>query len=320
MSLGGTDAAKGGAWQLFHKLALNVLFSLISMHSACAVSQEAPITAYRPRFWVLAGMGAIAILLGLIYYRTLIELAEDWWNEPSLSQGLLIPPLALYFAWVDRKKLFALPAVPDARGLIAAIGASLMFLLGKLGAEFFLQRFSFILALVGLIWAGWGLSRLRRLTFPLILLAAMIPLPALIYNAVTAPLQLLASGVASSIAQFCGVSVYRDGNILQLATLSLGVDEACSGLNSFSALVVSALLVGRFVCSGMVSRTLLILLSGPISIAANVLRIAGTAILADYREELAMGFYHLFAGWLVFLVGFLALAGLAKGFHRFVES
>ena len=117
-------------------------------------------------------------------------------------------------------------------------GGCLLFLIGRLAAEFFMQRISMIVVLVGLIWFWWGKSWLAQLAFPIILLTTMIPLPAIVYNAATAPLQLFASDLAARIAQFFHVSVFRDGNIIQLAQTSLGVEEACSGLNSFSALMV----------------------------------------------------------------------------------
>jgi exosortase len=265
-------------------------------------------------------IGAVGILILLIYSRTLVGLFDDWWNEPSLSQGLLIPPFALYFAWLDRKGMLALPTAPSVRGLWVVLGGCFVYLTGKLAAEFFLQRISLMIVLAGLIWTWWGKARLTRLTFPLILLATMIPLPAIIYNTVTAPLQLFASDVAARIAQFCNVSVFRDGNIIQLAHISLGVDEACSGLNSFSALMMAGVLLGRFVCDRFPARVLLVLLSAPLSIAVNVLRVAGTAILADYNEQFALGFYHAFAGWLVFVVGFFAFLGIAKATHAILET
>lgn len=274
----------------------------------------------RSRLPIAVGLAVVAGLVGAIYARTVAGLFDDWWNEPSLSQGLLIPAVAFYFAWLDRRPLLALPAMPSSRGLWAVAGGCVLYLTGKLAAEFFLQRISLIVVLVGLIWIWWGKARLARLAFPLTLLATMIPLPAIVYNTATAPLQLFASDVAARIAQFFGVSVYRDGNIIQLAHLSLGVDEACSGLNSFSAMVVAALLLGRFLCDRFPARILLVLLSAPLSIAVNVLRVAGTAILADYDEHFALGFYHAFAGWLVFLVGFLAFVGLAKAAHAILES
>jgi exosortase len=267
-----------------------------------------------------AEIGSIAVLAGLIYARTLAGLFDDWWNDPSFSQGLLLPPLAFYFAWLDRKAVMGMPAAPSRAGLWAMAAGCFVFLAGKLAAEFFLQRFSLMLVLAGVIWLYWGKARLRRLAFPLILLATMIPLPALIYNTATAPLQLFASEMAARIAQLFNVSIYRDGNIMELAHISLGVDEACSGLNSFSALLVAAVLLGRFMCDRFPARALLFLLSAPLSIAVNVLRVAGTAILADYNETFALGFYHTFAGWLVFVVGFFAFVGIAKLTHAVLES
>jgi exosortase len=264
-------------------------------------------------------IGIILLMVLLIYARTLAGLFDDWWNEPSLSQGLLLPPLALYFAWLDRQAVLALPEKPSRSGFWLIGAGCLMFLVGKLAAEFFLQRFSLILVLTGLIWLHWGHERVKRLAFPLILLTTMIPLPAIVYNTATAPLQLFASAAATTIAQWCNVSVYRDGNIIQLAHMSLGVDEACSGLNSFSALMVAALLLGQFLCKTLGARIFLFLLSAPLSIAVNVLRVSGTAILADFNEEFAEGFYHMFAGWLVFVVGFVAFVGIAKLTHTLFE-
>jgi exosortase len=256
---------------------------------------------------------AIAIL---IYGRVLVDLAIDWWTIPAQSQGLLIPPLAAYIAWGRRRMTLAIPEQPDARGLGVIACACLFFLAGKMGAEFFLMRSSFIILLAGTAATFWGWRRLRSLALPLLILATMVPLPALVYNAAATPLQLLASGIATDIARVFGVSVFRDGNIIHLANISLGVEEACSGLSSLTALFVGAILLGYLNCRHNLSRLLLIVLSIPIAIAMNVLRVAGTAIIADYHQEFAMGFYHAFSGWLVFLAGFGTLYLSARLLYR----
>ena len=148
----------------------------------------------------------------------------------------------------------------------------------------------------------------------------MVPLPTLVYNAVSAPLQLFASDVSTSLAQLLGVAVYRDGNIIHLANISLGVEEACSGLNSLSALMVVSLLIGFLICPLMSVRVILFALSIPLSIAVNILRVTGTAIIADYHEQFALGFYHSFTGWLVFIGGFAILYSLAKGLNWLTRS
>ena len=259
------------------------------------------------------------VLIGLLHGGTLADLAVDWWNEPAYSQGMLIPPLAVYIAWLRRSTTFAHPVSPDSRALALVAFACLTFLLGKLAAEFFLMRISFVFLLAGLTWTFWGLNRFRSLMFPFLLLATMVPFPVIFYNALSTPLQLFASDVSAQLAQALGVSVYRDGNIIQLANTTLGVAEACSGLNSLSALIVAGLLVGHLLCSRVISQIAVVVLAIPTAIGVNIVRVTGTAVLADYNPAFAMGFYHSFSGWLVFLFGFGILYGVAKAVHAVLD-
>jgi exosortase len=232
---------------------------------------------------------------------------------------MLIPPMSVYVAWLRKKITLAAPVSPDSRGLLLIGTACLLYILGKFGAEFFLPRFSFVVLLAGLTWTFWGLPRLKTLSFPLILLATMVPLPVIVYNALAAPLQLLASDAATRIAQAMGVSIYRDGNVITLANLSLGVAEACSGLNSLSSLMVGSILLGFLKLRRPSTRLTLFVLSIPLAIGVNIVRVTGTAIIADYTREIAEGFYHAFSGWLVFLLGFGAQYLLTLALARWFE-
>lgn len=265
----------------------------------------------------------IAVIVGmlwLLYWNILTDMAHDWWIEPAWSQGMLLPPLALYIAWIYRDRILSLPTKGDSGGLLLTGSGCLVLLIGRLASEFFLSRISFVIVLAGLVWTFWGRPRLRALAFPMLLLAAMVPLPVMLYNSLAAPLQLFASNAATQIVQNLGVTVFRDGNVIELAGISLGVAEACSGLNSLSALIVASMLLGFLFCSGTPSRLLLFAISIPMAIGVNVLRIAGTAILADHDTELAMGFYHAFSGWLVFVAGFGLLYLCAKGLHASLDN
>jgi exosortase len=249
----------------------------------------------------------IAVIVGLIgalYSAIVADLAAEWWTVDASSYGMLVPPITLYIVYLRRQKILAIPADWDLRGLWLTSLACFMLLGGLLGAEFYLKRLSFVMLLAGLTWTFWGAQRFRSLAFPFVLLATMVPLPGIVYNTLAAPLQLLASSVATSLAQMLGVSIYRDGNIIHLARTSLGVAEACSGLNSLSALVVGSLLLGFLEDAPVSGRILLFLLSVPLA--------TGTALLADYQMEFAMGFYHMLSGWLVFVLGFGLLWLLAK--------
>ena len=263
-----------------------------------------------PRF--LLKVTVLAGLTGVLYGPVLMDLFSDWWNVPAASQGLLIPPLALYIAWLRRKETLRTPAAPGAFGLALIAAACALFLLGKLAAEFYLTRISFVLLLAGLVWTFWGTTRFRTLLFPFLLLATMVPLPALIYNSLTVPLQLVASWGATEISRAFGVAVYQDGNIIRLAGATLGVEEACSGLSALSSLLVGTVLLGFLLCGRVWARLILLLISVPITIGVNIVRVAASAILADYNAKFAMGFYHLFSGWLVFVCGAFLIFAIAR--------
>jgi exosortase len=275
----------------------------------------------RPKPYTLAvQVGIVVALMGVLFASVLADMAHDWWIEPAWSQGMLLPPLALYIAWIQRGRVLGCAATPDQRGLLLTALACITYVLGRLASEFFLTRISFVILLAGLIWTFWGFRRLHRLGLPLLLLASMVPLPVMLYNSLAGPLQLLASEGATRIAQSVGVSVFRDGNVIQLAGVTLGVAEACSGLNSLSALIVGSLLLGYLFCSGWAARVALIVASVPLAIAVNVIRVAGTAILADFNREFAMGFYHAFSGWLVFVAGLGLLYLTARALHAILDS
>lgn len=282
----------------------------LTMAFAAAQAETRSQSAPRWILWAQAAIGAGIVLA--LYTGTAVDLAADWWTQPEASHGILIPPLAFYMAYMRRGVTLAIPATRDSRGLLLSAAACLMYIFGRLAAEFFLTRMSIVVLLAGLVCTFWGMGRLRALAFPLILLATMVPLPGIIYNSLAAPLQLFASTIATDLAQLLGRSIYREGNIIHLAGVSLGVAEACSGLHSLSALLVGSLLLGFVADGGKWSRVLLVMIALPLAVAVNVLRVTGTAILADIRLEFALGFYHSFSGWLVFVLGFGCLWLIGK--------
>jgi exosortase len=273
-----------------------------------------PATTPSVMYWI--GGAILAVLMLVLFAASLADLASEWWNYEESSYGMIVPPLALAVAYLQRRKTFSIPAQPSFAGLWVLGLGCITLLLGQLAGEFFLTRISFVIVLAGLVWTFWGGARLKTLAFPFVLLGTMVPLPGIIYQNLATPLQLLASRLATDLAQAMGVSMYRDGNIIHLANSTLGVAEACSGLHSLPALVVGAMLLGFLLEASIAARILLVVISVPLAIAVNVLRVTGTAVLADYKPEFAEGFYHSFSGWLVFVVGFGVLWLIAQGTLR----
>ena len=264
----------------------------------------------RSWLWLVAGL---VVLVAFLYYSILGFLVQDWWTDPNFSHGFFVPAFSIFVIWQRRKVLASIPVDPSWSGLGIIVLALLVYLLGVIGAELFLSRSSFILLLAGLViyFLGWGYF--RALMFPWAFLFLMVPLPTLVLSEVTFPLQFFASKLASSLLALVGVPVLREGNIIQLPTMSLEVVEACSGIRSLVSLVTLAVIYGYLMESGRAFRVILALAAVPIAIAANSLRVMGTGLLGLYwGPEKAEGFFHTFSGWVIFI---LAL-GMLFALHR----
>jgi exosortase len=272
--------------------------------------------------WVIqkARLALPAGLIVVLYADVVASMVARWWEDEGYSHAFLVVPLAAYMGWKQRGALASLPARPDRRGLLGVALACVCYVVGTLGAEFFLTRISLLLLLGGLVWTWWGVERLRRVAFPLLLVASAVPLPVLVYNRLAAPLQLLASAVSTEVAHSLGISVYRDGNIIYLANTSLGVAEACSGLRSVSSLTVAALLLAYLELRRTATRLALVLVAVPIAVLSNVVRVAGTAVLSEHDPSAGLGFYHGFSGWLIFLCGFGLLWAACRLLQRCLEA
>jgi exosortase len=158
---------------------------------------------------------------------------------------------------------------------------------------------------------------LGKLKFVLLVLLLAIPLPTIVLNQITFPLQIFASTCATELLQRVGVPVLRDGNIINLPAMPLEVAEACSGIRSLMSLITVAVIYGYFLERKTWKRWVLAFSAVPIAVIANVARIFGTGLLVQYWDpEKALGFFHDFEGWLMFVVslGCLYLVHLAMRF------
>ena len=245
----------------------------------------------------------IGVLLIILYHHIAFRLVHDWLTLPDYSHGLLIPFFAFYLLWDQRTVLEQTPVRPNWAGVPLVAFSLFVLLVGVFGADLFLSRISFILLAIGLVWTLLGRLFLHRLRFFFFVLVLAIPFPTLIMNHITFPLQLMASRVASGMLPLAGVPVLREGNVISLPAMKLEVAEACSGIRSLMSLFTVAVIYGYFLERGPLRRTLLALSAIPIAVAANAARIFGTGLCVQYWDpEKALGFFHEFSGWLMFLV------------------
>jgi len=261
----------------------------------------------------------------LVYGQILRTIMQEWWTNEDYAHGLFTPFAVAYLVYDRRKELFNIHASPSAFGLVIILGSQALLLVGFLGAEFFLQRTSMLLFIAGVILYIWGWRALTKTAFGLVLFLLAVPLPAIVFNSFALPLQLLASSLAEGVLDMLHVSVYREGNILQLPNgLLLNVTEACSGIRSLVSLIALAALttmIPHFRSMRWWARITFIVSSVPIALVANALRVTATGLLAfNFGVGAAEGFLHSFTGAFVFVFAFAALFIEMLILQRFAAS
>jgi len=264
---------------------------------------------------------ALLLLVAWLYASILAHLVLQWVGpsrDPNFEHGIFVPLFALFVLWQDRKKLGAITPAPSWAGLPLIILSLLTLVLGVLGAELFFSRVSLLILLAGLIILFQGWTFFRAVLFPWAFLILMIPIPNLLMNQITFPLQLLAARLSTALLELVNVPVLREGNVFRLAAMPEGLDvaEACSGIRSLLTLVTLAIMYGYLMETRIWVRLTLVCLAVPIAVAANGFRIFGTGLLVQYWDpDKAEGFFHTFSGWLIFVVALIMLFAV----HRVIS-
>ena len=257
----------------------------------------------------LATFGAVILIC---YAPVLRRLAIQWMNDADMGHGFFVPIVSGYIIWQRREQLLALKPQPTLWGLLIVGWGAFQMIVGILGTELFTSRTAFVITIIGAVATLGGKPFLRALAFPLFLLFLMIPIPDVIYNQLTFPLQMLASRLAAGALSLLGIPVLRDGNILELANGRLSVVEACSGIRSLLSLTFLALVYGYFFEKKAWIRVAIFFATIPVAIIANGGRVTTTGLLYEVRPELAEGFFHESTG----LVIFFAAAIILFFFHQ----
>ena len=253
----------------------------------------------------LTGAMALTVFAPILYYMVL-----HWRQVPDYSHGFLVAPLAVYFAWAQKRKLKRAPVEPSWWGVLPlALGLTAL-IVGRLGVELMAMRVAFVLTLHGLVLLLAGRHVYKILAFPLFFLFLMVPLPQSLVNLIAFPLQLGAADLAVSVLHVLGYPVLREGNIIHLPESQLFVAEACSGLRSLMALGTLGVVLAYFFRKNWVDRVIVVLSTIPIAVLVNAFRVGLTSVLTlNYGMEMAEGVIHQTEGFFTFGLAFALLLG-----------
>lgn len=251
---------------------------------------------------------AVAFLI--LFWSPLQTLVRDWWHDPEAGHGLLLGPLAIFLAY--RKGLVAESRPQRWLGLALIVCGVLLRYMSGLAVELFTMRLSMLIAAGGLVVFFLGFRQVLRWWLPVLLLVLSVPLPSVVLSSLALPLQLKASQMGAMLLEWRHVPVALAGNVIHLPGRTLFVTEACSGLRSLTALIALGVLIGGIWLKLPVMRVLLLLITLPVAMLLNGIRIFLTGFLVYFVDPaLGEGFMHYTEGWVIFAAAFLILGGTA---------
>jgi exosortase len=257
------------------------------------------------------------IILGLVtllFSSTFTWLAYNWLNNSYYSHGFLVPLVSAFFLWRKREVFGVDSREPSNAGLFV-LGISLVgFLAAQVWQAYHLSAVAFILLLFGLALYFLGKRATREIAFPLAFLLFMIPVP--LINRVSPALESFTATVSTSVVRLLSIPAVNQGSRIQLQDSSFVVGAACSGLNSVVALATLVVIFVYILEGSYRAKTVLLLMSVPIAIVANIFRVSSLLAIAHvFGAEVGMRYFHDYSSPVLFLLAFglLILASRLTG-------
>ncbi len=250
--------------------------------------------------WVLIGVAIMALILASL--DAMKEMVRFWENYKEYSHGYMIPPLAAFLIWQKSDVLRYKAFEGSWLGLPLLLFGIAVIYVGSLTTIAVIGQYGFLFAVLGLGLSFTGWAGLRPILVPLLFLAFMIPFPGFFLNNLSAKLQLISSEIGVAVIRAFDISVYLEGNVIDLGQYQLQVVEACSGLRYLIPLMSLAFITAYFFQAAFWKRAVIFLSSIPITVLMNSFRIGMIGVLVEHRGiEQAEGFLHDFEGWVIFM-------------------
>ena len=256
-------------------------------------------------------MAVIASLVCLwLFWDGLSRMWDKWIDAPQYSHGLLIPPVAAFLIWQQKDRLERMTFGGSWWGVALVLAGGFLLLLGKVAAIYTIVQCAYVVTLCGLALAFTGHRPFRLLAMPFLVLIFMIPLPDFVFANLSTALQLLSSQLGVAFIRLFGISVFVEGNVIDLGGYQLQVAEACDGLRYLFPLMTIGFLMAYFYKGAAWKRVLLFLSSIPISVLMNSFRVGTIGVMVEHWGiGMAEGFLHEFQGWVVFMASAALMLG-----------
>ncbi len=250
-------------------------------------------------------LGLFLVIVGALVYASLgglVEMERRWSTQEEYGYAYLIPFIVGFFIWQRKAQLQQIEFKYSWAGLVVLLLGLFITVLGTVSATHSIIQYGFIVSFIGAVYLFLGYEAFKVVLPPLLLLFLIVPLPAFLYSTLSSSLQIISSELGVWVIRLFGISVFLEGNVIDLGVYKLQVVEACSGLRYLFPLVSLSLIAAFIYKAAFWKRAIIVLSSIPITILMNSFRIGMIGVLVEYKGiEQAEGFLHDFEGWIIFM-------------------
>ena len=244
----------------------------------------------------------ISICLFITFQDSLLIMERWWRTREEYSHGYLLPIVSAYFVWLKKHELARLEFKGSWAGVLLVIFGLFTGYIGIKSTLNNVQQYAFLLTFYGVVLSIIGPRASMKIWAPLLLLLFMVPLPNFIYNNLSQKLQLLSSFIGVEFIRVCNISVYLEGNVIDLGSFQLQVVDACSGLRYLFPLMSFGFICAYLFKAPLWQRFIVFITTIPITVLMNSFRIGMIGLLVNFWGiEQAEGFLHDFEGWFIFM-------------------
>jgi exosortase len=264
----------------------------------------------------IIGLTIIGLLAFFAYRTTLIWMYDRYMGADSYySHGFIVPFISLYFIYLQKEKLSQIKQQNSITGLIVLFFALLLHILGTLLYIFSISGFSIFFLIIGLSLFLFGKEISKIIWFSLLFLVFMFPLPEAMISLISFPLKIFAAKAGVWIISILGIPIYLEGFNILIPAGPLLVGNPCSGLRSLIAFLALGSIFAYLEPVSIIKKWVLFLVSIPIALLSNIVRIPILILVSNYWGLEAAGpdtLVHTSSGVLVFVLGFLLIFSAAK--------
>ncbi len=239
-----------------------------------------PLSVVTPQWSVVGGLLLLCLLL--LPLRVIYDINQDW---PLISwvYTTIVVALTLYAIY-----LAAPPALVP--GPWSAVSGPRSLVLGP---------WSFV--------SPW----VRHFAFPICFILVAVVWPWRIEKGLTQGLMQLDTNITVELLGWLNIPAMQRGNLIELATGTVGVDEACSGIRSFQSTLMAGLFLGELYLLRRRTRLLLVLGGLTLAFGFNVVRTLILSYQANAHGLSAIDKWHDPAGFTIAIACFFCLWAVA---------